>query len=172
MNDIKSLREAGQGLAQNVVDGLRALAAAHRQQDGPLAAKAGEGEALGGSARKECGAYGRARINAFATHVLQGILKGDANGIGKAGGDPIRQARGIIRFVGDDGRLVPGGDGHRHGYIPALGEDHIRLYLFDNAPGLKEALYHAEGIREILKGKIAAQLARTDGVVGHARFFG
>lgn len=108
---------------------------------------------------------------AAAADVPGRIRKRDAYAVGIARGDAVGQPRRQVRFVRDDRRFARG-DHHRHGYIPALAEDHVRLALPDQAARLAHAAQNAERVRKVLPGEIAPELARGDGVIRHARHRG
>ena len=169
VDDVELAGKLGQGLAQDLVDGLGALAAAHHQEDGPGAVEAGKGQALFRLPLEEGRPDGGAGKHAFGAHLGQGILKGDAHRIREPGGDAVGQAGGIVGFMGDHRGLAPGGDHHGHGHESALREHHIGLHFPDDPAGLEHPFEHPEGVRKILQGKIPAQLSGADGMVANVR---
>ena len=166
------LQEPRENAADRLVDGCRAQAASHDEDHRFAGRKSRELQGPDGIALQELLSDGGAGQHCLVCRqILQGLGEIAADLPGGRDADLIGQSRSQIGLVDNRRNMkMPGGQHHRDRHKAALGEEHVRLQLFDNAPGLAIALEHLEGIREILRIKVAAQLSGGNAVVGDLKF--
>ena len=107
-------------------------------------------------------------MHALWAHVRKRIFKRDADLIRKPRADAVGKARRVIRFMRHNGDMLSPRRHHNgHRNEPALGKHQGRLYFPHNPARLKHAAQHAERVCEILPGKIPAQFAGRNNMIGN-----
>ena len=168
MDDLECFGKFGEVRAHRLVDGYRALAAAHDHEDRFVGAEAAQGQPFLAIAGKQFAADRRAGQHSFVGgqhfHCLREIA---ADFPGRPKAQLVGQSGRHIGLV-DHARNVQGPcrAHHRHADEAAFGEDDIGPVFLQEFAGFSEAVDHSERIREVLQVKISPQLTGRDPHIG------
>ena len=157
--------DAGQGFTKSLIQALRALAAAHHQQNGLAALKTGQLQPLLPFTQEKLRPQRGAGQYTLGRQGFGALGKGGRNLLSESCADAVGQTRCQVTFVGEHGDTAdPAADDHRHRYKAPLAEADIGLDLSDQADALDGTPYDPKRVCQVLPVEIAAQLARLHGM--------